>query len=146
MSVAPLTVNTSGTDVRSNMQQLGRAAVQASTVLALSGGAQRRAALLAAAAAVRAQASSILEANRLDMEAARAAQLSAALLDRLMLDAKRVAAMAQGLEAVAALADPLGTIIAEWTRPNGLRIQRVRVPLGVIGIIYESRPNVTAHA
>ena len=68
------------------------------------------------------------------------------MLDRLQLDAKRVEAMARGIEEIAALPDPIGTVIAEWTRPNGLRIQRVRVPLGVIGIIYESRPNVTADA
>ena len=146
MSVTPLAANAQGVDVHAVMQQLGRAAVEASTILALSSDEQRTAALLAAASAVRAQSTAILEANRLDMEAARAAQLSAALLDRLMLDAKRVAAMARGLEEVAALADPVGTIIAEWTRPNGLCIQRVRVPLGVIGIIYESRPNVTADA
>jgi glutamate-5-semialdehyde dehydrogenase len=133
-------------DVHALMQGLGRAAVAASGVLATSDGAQRTQALLAAATAVRAQASAIQEANRLDMDAARAANLGAAMLDRLMLDTKRIAAMAQGLEDVAALADPVGTVSAEWTRPNGLHIQRVRVPLGVIGIIYESRPNVTADA
>ena len=80
------------------------------------------------------------------MEAARARNLSGALLDRLQLNASRVEAMARGIEDIVALADPVGTVIAEWTRPNGLMIQRVRVPLGVIGIIYESRPNVTADA
>ena len=80
------------------------------------------------------------------MEGARSRNLSGALLDRLLLDAKRVEGMANGIEDVAALPDPVGDVMAEWTRPNGLRIQRVRVPLGVIGIIYESRPNVTADA
>jgi glutamate-5-semialdehyde dehydrogenase len=133
-------------DIHALMQRLGRDAVAASAVLATSNAAQRTQALLAAAAAVRAQAAAIQTANRLDMDAARAANLGAAMLDRLMLDAKRNAAMAQGLEDVAALTDPIGTVSADWTRPNGLRIQRVRVPLGVIGIIYESRPNVTADA
>ncbi len=82
----------------------------------------------------------ILAANARDMEAARARNLSAALLDRLQLNESRVEAMARGIEEIVALADPVGTVIAEWTRPNGLVIQRVRVPLGVIGIIYESRP------
>ena len=133
-------------DVHALMQRLGRDAVAASAVLATSDGRQRTQALQAAAAAVRARAAVIQEANRLDMDAARAASLGAAMLDRLMLDAKRIAGMAQGLEDVAALTDPIGTVAAEWTRPNGLHIQRVRVPLGVIGIIYESRPNVTADA
>ncbi len=88
----------------------------------------------------------ILAANAADLASARAAALSPALLDRLQLDDQRVEAMAKGLEDIAALADPVGSVSAEWTRPNGLRIQRVRVPLGVIGIIYESRPNVTADA
>src|SRR5258708_15608045 len=80
------------------------------------------------------------------MNAARERGLSGALLDRLLLDAKRVEAMAKGIEAIVQLHDPIGAVIAEWTRPNGMIIQRVRVPLGVIGIIYESRPNVTADA
>ena len=88
----------------------------------------------------------ILAANAADMQDAQVKQLSAALLDRLRLDAGRVAAMAQGLEAIAELADPIGKQLAQWSRPNGMRIERVSVPLGVIGIIYESRPNVTADA
>jgi glutamate-5-semialdehyde dehydrogenase len=88
----------------------------------------------------------ILAANAVDMEAGRQRGLSAAMLDRLMLDDERIDGMAAGLEAIAELPDPLGKVIAEWQRPNGLRIQRVAVPLGVIGIIYESRPNVTADA
>jgi glutamate-5-semialdehyde dehydrogenase len=128
------------------MEGLGKAALQAATVLALAGTEKKNAALAAAAAAVRARRVEILSANERDMSAARAAKLSGALLDRLALDEKRVESIAKGIEEVLALPDPIGTIVAEWERPNGLRIQRARVPLGVIGIIYESRPNVTADA
>ncbi|MFI4867724.1 MAG: glutamate-5-semialdehyde dehydrogenase [Steroidobacterales bacterium] len=133
-------------DLHALMQNLGRAAVAAAEQLALADTAIKNQALIAAAAAIRAQATAILAANAEDMRDAQAAGMSSALLDRLKLDAQRVEAMARGLEEVAALADPIGVTIAEWTRPNGLRISRVRVPLGVIGIIYESRPNVTADA
>ncbi len=128
------------------MDGIGRAAVEAAAVLALAGRAQKDAALLAGARALRRQSQRLLAANALDVEAARAAGLGPAMLDRLQLDAARVEAMAVGVEQVAALSDPIGTIIEERVRPNGLRIQRVRVPLGVIGIIYESRPNVTCDA
>jgi len=128
------------------MAGLGRAAVDCRETLSRSATAVRNHALLASAVQVRVRHAEISEANRQDMEAARARGLSAAMLDRLLLDERRIEAMARGLEAIAALPDPLGGISAEWTRPNGLRIQRVRVPLGVIGIIYESRPNVTADA
>lgn len=128
------------------MRALGQQARAAARALARASSAQKTEALRAAAAAIRAQREQILAANARDMAAAQQRQLSAALLDRLALDARRVEAMAAGIEAVADLPDPVGTVIAEWTRPNGLRIQRVRVPLGVIGIIYESRPNVTADA
>ena len=128
------------------MEPMGRAAVEAARELAQTDTAKRNAALRAAAAAIREHRAAILEANRRDAEQARAAGLSGALMDRLLLDDKRIEAMAKGIEEIVQLADPLGTVIAEWTRPNGLRIQRVRVPLGVIGIIYESRPNVTADA
>jgi len=128
------------------MERLGRDAVTAASVLALAGTAAKNAALLAAAAAIRAGAAGILESNALDVSAARAAHITGPLLDRLALDEKRIESMARGIEEVAALADPIGTTAQEWRRPNGLRIQRVRVPLGVIGIIYESRPNVTADA
>ena len=128
------------------MEPMGRAAVDAARELAQTDTAKRNAALRAAAAAIREHRAAILEANRRDAEQARAAGLSGALMDRLLLDDKRIEAMAKGIEEIMQLADPLGTVIAEWTRPNGLRIQRVRVPLGVIGIIYESRPNVTADA
>jgi glutamate-5-semialdehyde dehydrogenase len=128
------------------MAQLGHAAAGCRAALAQSTSQQRNAALSAAAARIRASSPAILAANLRDMDAARARNLSAALLDRLQLNDSRVEAMARGIEDIVALADPVGTVIAEWTRPNGLRIQRVRVPLGVIGIIYESRPNVTADA
>jgi glutamate-5-semialdehyde dehydrogenase len=139
-------VGTAGTDLSGMMERLGRNAVAAASVLALAGTATKNAALSAAAAAIRAGGGRILEANARDLSAARAADRTGALLDRLALDGKRVEAMAHGIEEVMALPDPIGTTAAEWQRPNGLRIQRVRVPLGVIGIIYESRPNVTADA
>ncbi|HEX3843717.1 MAG TPA: glutamate-5-semialdehyde dehydrogenase [Steroidobacteraceae bacterium] len=128
------------------MERLGRNAVAAASVLALAEADAKNAALSAAAAAIRSATARILAANARDMSAARAANLTGALLDRLALDGKRVESVARGMEDVMALADPVGTTAAEWQRPNGLRIQRVRVPLGVIGIIYESRPNVTADA
>jgi glutamate-5-semialdehyde dehydrogenase len=133
-------------DLQALMQQLGHAAVAARRELATTTAAQRDRALLAMAAALRLRQAAILESNALDMSAAAAKGLNAAGLDRLRLDPARIAGIARGLEEIAALADPIGTVIADWTRPNGLRIQRVRVPLGVIGIIYESRPNVTADA
>ncbi len=128
------------------MERLGRQAVAAAAVLARTARADKDAALLAAAATLRARAASIAAANGADMEAAQARGLTAALLDRLRLDASRIEAMAQGLVEIAGLPDPIGEVTAEWTRPNGLSIQRVRVPLGVVAIIYESRPNVTADA
>ena len=134
------------TGLRDEMLAIGRAARRAADVLTRSSGAARNAALRAAAAVIREDRARILEANAVDMAKARSAGLSAAMLDRLALDAARIEAMAAGVEAIAGLDDPLGEVIAEWQRPNGLVIQRVRVPLGVIGIIYESRPNVTADA
>jgi glutamate-5-semialdehyde dehydrogenase len=128
------------------MDGLGRQARDAARVLAMSGGDARNAALRAASKELQSRRAEILEANAIDMHAARERGLSAAMLDRLMLDDSRIDGMASGLEAIAALPDPLGRIMAEWQRPNGLAIQRVAVPLGVIGIIYESRPNVTADA
>ncbi|MEJ0098347.1 MAG: glutamate-5-semialdehyde dehydrogenase [Pseudomonadota bacterium] len=139
-------LETRNDDLALVMTGLGVAAAAARGALALSAGGQRNTALLAAARAMRARASDILAANDKDMEAARARGLSAAMLDRLQLNDKRIEAMAAGVEQIAALPDPIGGVAAEWTRPNGLLIQRVRVPLGVIGIIYESRPNVTADA
>ena len=128
------------------MAEIGRRAAEAATVLAVASSEAKNAALRAAAAAVRVDHAAILAANAEDMTAAESAGLSAAMLDRLALDDSRMEAMAKGLEDIAELADPIGTVLAEWERPNGLRISRVRVPLGVIGVIYESRPNVTADA
>lgn len=135
-----------GGDLGALMERLGRNAVAAAAVLAQAGTAAKNEALSAAAGAIRAGAARILDANTRDMAAARAANLTSALLDRLALDERRIESMARGIEDVMRLPDPIGTTAAEWRRPNGLRIQRVRVPLGVIGIIYESRPNVTADA
>lgn len=132
--------------VGETMEALGKAAVEAVPSLALASTERKNLALSTAARAVRQRCSEILAANERDMTAARAAKLSGALLDRLFLDEKRVAAVARSIEDVLALADPIGTVMEQWERPNGLHIQRVRVPLGVIGIIYESRPNVTADA
>ncbi len=132
------------TDSFSSMvAEAGQAARAASRVLALAGAGARNAALMAAADALEAATGEILEANARDLAGARA---SAAFADRLRLDAGRVAAMAEGLREVAALPDPVGRILAEWTRPNGLVISRVAQPIGVIGMIYESRPNVGADA
>ena len=133
-------------DVDALLTRLGKAARAAGTALGGASTEAKNAALLAAAAEIRARAGDILEANATDMKTARGSGLGAARLDRLALDETRIEGIARGLEEVAALADPVGDVIAEWTRPNGLRISRVRVPLGVIGIIYESRPNVTADA
>ncbi len=128
------------------MDAIGAAARRAMATLAKTNDDERNGALQSAAAAIRANSAAILAANAKDMEAGRARGLSGAMLDRLMLDPDRIESMAAGIETVARLPDPLGSVLAEWQRPNGLRIQRVSVPLGVIGIIYESRPNVTADA
>jgi glutamate-5-semialdehyde dehydrogenase len=136
----------SGQSVEALMQGIGQAARQAALVLALASTEQKNRALRAGAAALRAQAAEILTANEGDMQQAVARGLSSALLDRLRLDHDRVEAMARGLEDIERLADPIGRHLAEWVRPNGMQIQRVCVPLGVVGIIYESRPNVTADA
>lgn len=133
-------------DIAAEVQRIGAAAQAAARHLATVPAAGKTAALHAAAAALRAQTPAILAANDADMAAAEAKGLSAAMLDRLKLTPARVEAMAAGLEEIAALPDPVGRLLAEWERPNGLRIARVSVPLGVIGIIYESRPNVTADA
>jgi glutamate-5-semialdehyde dehydrogenase len=134
------------TDLAAVMDQLGREAVSAARVLALASTGQKNRALTNVAALLRGDQAALLAANALDMDAARTKGLTAAMLDRLALDADRIEAMARGVEEIAALPDPIGTRDAGWTRPNGLDIARVRVPLGVIGIIYESRPNVTCDA
>lgn len=128
------------------MRGIGQAAKAASRRLAIATPEEKNAALVAAAKALRAATPKILAANAQDIEAAKAAGRPAAFVDRLLLNEKRIDGIAVGLEEIAALPDPVGTVLAEWTRPNGLKFQRVRVPLGTIGIIYESRPNVTADA
>ena len=128
------------------MLYMGRRAREAARELALASTEAKNEALERMAARIELSAEKIVEANRQDLEAAQSKGRDAAFLDRLRLDGLRVAAMARGLREVAALADPVGQVMARWTRPNGLEISRVRVPLGVIGIIYESRPNVTADA
>lgn len=133
-------------DLRQQMMSMGAAAQKAARKLARVDAELKAQALRAGAEAMRARAPEILEANGKDMEAGRRKQLTAALLDRLALNEQRVEATARGVESIADFEDPVGGVIGDWERPNGLRIQRVRVPLGVIGIIYESRPNVTADA
>ncbi len=133
-------------DIAGLMHALGAQAKAAARVLALAPTQQKDKALAAIAEALRAGATDILAANAEDMAEAKAAGATAAFLDRLALDPKRVAAMADGVAVVRALKDPVGTVMESWTRPNGMTIERVRVPLGVIGVIYESRPNVTADA
>jgi glutamate-5-semialdehyde dehydrogenase len=143
---APLKTIESTTDVAGLMHDIGRRAKAAARVLALAGTAQKDDALTAMAAAIRAHKTAILAANAQDLAEAKASGATAAFLDRLALDDKRIAAMADGLDVVRALADPVGEVTERWTRPNGMTIERVRVPLGTVGIIYESRPNVTADA
>jgi len=143
MSTAKHTV---ADDLRERMFDLGRAARAAAAVLAQASPEVKRGVLEAAANELRRSRAAVLAANAEDVADAKARGLSAAMIDRLALDEKRIEATAAGLETVAALDDPVGQVIAEWQRPNGLKISRVRVPLGVIGIIYESRPNVTADA
>jgi glutamate-5-semialdehyde dehydrogenase len=135
-----------GSDIAALMLDLGRQARSAARVLALAETAQKDRALAAMAAAIRAHRADILAANVQDMAEAKASGATSAFLDRLALDDKRVASMADGLDVVRSLADPVGLVTERWTRPNGMTIERVRVPLGVVGIIYESRPNVTADA
>lgn len=139
-------LTTESPGVSEMMDELGRRAREAASELALCPGSQRNQALQAAADSIRDSADAILDANRIDMEAAEKLGLSAPLLDRLALNPERLESMATGLETVVELPDPVGRVLAEWDRPNGLHIQRVAVPLGVIGIIYESRPNVTVDA
>src|SRR5271169_1280667 len=135
---------TSDPALASEMAGIGHRARAAAASLALASAKAKTAALRAAAQSVRASEAEILAANARDL--AEAEGLSPALRDRLALDSKRLAAIAAGLEAIAELPDPVGRTLARWTRPNGLDIERVAVPLGVVGIIYESRPNVTADA
>ncbi|MDQ0517147.1 glutamate-5-semialdehyde dehydrogenase [Kaistia geumhonensis] len=150
MSVTAIDRNMSGgeraDDVPAVMNDLGRRARAAARRLALAPPEQKNAALRAMAAALRADASSILEVNALDVADVKASGALPSFVDRLTLDQKRIEAMAAGIEEIAALPDPVGVVTARWERPNGLWLERVSTPLGVIGIIYESRPNVTADA
>ena len=133
-------------DVRALMHGIGKTARAAALLMAQASTYAKNKALTAAADRIEAQTAAILAANRRDLDDARNGQMANALVDRLMLDEKRVAGVARGLREVAELTDPVGEVMAAWQRPNGLQINRVRVPLGVIGVIYESRPNVTADA
>ena len=135
-----------GSDIAGLMHDIGRRAKAAAHALARASTAQKDQALAAMAASIRARKADILAANAQDLAEAKTSGTTPALLDRLALDDKRVAAMADALDVVRALADPIGLVTERWTRPNGMTIERVRVPLGVVGIIYESRPNVTADA
>jgi len=141
-----MTRHTDEKDIESMMTTIGVAARKAATSLARCEESVRNRALIESAAAIRQDKAAIVEANLIDMAAARKRGLNDAMLDRLTLDDDRIEAMAAGAETIARLPDPIGRILGEWQRPNGLSIQRVAVPLGVIGIIYESRPNVTADA
>ncbi|MEZ5787006.1 MAG: glutamate-5-semialdehyde dehydrogenase [Xanthobacteraceae bacterium] len=133
-------------DLASTLREIGGRARAAADRLALASTSAKDEALHAMGEAIRAAAPEILAANAEDVAEARSRGMTAAFIDRLMLDDKRIAAMAEGLAVVADLPDPVGVLIDAWDRPNGLRIERVRVPLGVVGVIYESRPNVTADA
>ena len=143
---APLKAIEITADIAAVMHGIGRRARAAARGLALAPTPQKDQALAAMAQAVRAAAQDILAANAEDIAEAKAAGASEAFLDRLSLDEQRLAAIADGLDVVRALRDPVGEVTESWTRPNGMTIERVRVPLGVIGVIYESRPNVTADA
>jgi glutamate-5-semialdehyde dehydrogenase len=145
-NVAQLADARASADVERQMQVLGKAARRAARALALSPGETRNLALRSAAEALRTRCPDILAANAQDVADARARGTVASFLDRLTLNEARVEAMARGLEEIAALPDPIGRVLASFERPNGLRIERVATPLGVVGVIYESRPNVTADA
>ena len=141
-----MTVHNSSDALAAEMMAVGAAARDAARAMREAGSDAKTRALTIGAAAIRARAAEILAANKGDIQAAKAAGMSASLLDRLMLNDARIEAMAAGIETVAALPDPVGRELARWSRPNGLDIARVATPIGVIGIIYESRPNVTADA
>jgi glutamate-5-semialdehyde dehydrogenase len=143
---APFKTIESTAEIAALMHKIGRHAQRAAHVLALAPAAQKDEALAAIADAIRTSQHDILAANAEDIADAKASGATPAFLDRLALDPKRLAAMAAGVNVVRGLKDPVGTLMASWTRPNGMTIERVRVPLGVVGIIYESRPNVTVDA
>ncbi len=133
-------------EITAIMQEIGRNARTASRVLATAGSDRKNAALTGAAEAIRNSVSKILDANAIDMANGEEAHLSKAMLDRLRLTEDRILDIANAVSAIAEITDPVGEVMANWQRPNGLDISRVRTPLGVIGVIYESRPNVTADA
>jgi glutamate-5-semialdehyde dehydrogenase len=143
---APLKTIEGSHDIAATMRDIGRQARAAARVLALAPAEQKNKALAAMAKAIRAAKTEILSANEDDLADAKAAGATAAFLDRLSLDGKRIASTAESLDVVRALPDPVGKVTESWARPNGLTIERVRVPIGVVGVIYESRPNVTADA
>jgi glutamate-5-semialdehyde dehydrogenase len=143
---APLKAVGNSGQLEAAMGDIGRAARDAARVLALAPASRKNRALAEMAKAVRRSAATILSANAEDVTEAKSGGASPAFLDRLTLDAKRIEAMAAGLEAIRKLKDPVGAITASWRRPNGMHIERIRVPLGVVGVIYESRPDVTADA
>ncbi len=132
--------------VETLMLEIGRNARAAARPLSIASAERKHAALVAMATYIVADMDKILAANALDLENAREAQMAASMVDRLTLSETRIRDMANGIRAIADLKDPVGEVIAEWDRPNGLHIERVRTPLGVVGVIYESRPNVTADA
>jgi glutamate-5-semialdehyde dehydrogenase len=143
---APLKAVGNSGQLEAAMGDIGRAARDAARVLALAPASRKNRALAEMAKAVRRSAAAIMSANAEDVAEAKSGGASPAFLDRLTLDAKRIEAMAAGLEAIRKLKDPVGAITASWRRPNGMHIERIRVPLGVVGVIYESRPDVTADA
>jgi glutamate-5-semialdehyde dehydrogenase len=140
------TLERKGEDIAALMRRLGENARAAAHPLAIASAGKKNAALEAMAEAILRRGEEILAANAIDMANGQKAGLAGSFLDRLNLNPDRVRAMADGIRAIAELRDPVGDVIAEWDRPNGLHIERVRTPLGVIGVIYESRPNVTADA
>jgi glutamate-5-semialdehyde dehydrogenase len=141
-----MTVHNAADALAAEMMAIGAAARDAARAMREAGDEAKTKALRVAAAAIRSRAAEILAANRDDIEAAKAVNMPAPMVDRLMLNDARIEAMAKGIEDVAALPDPVGCELARWSRPNGLDIARISTPIGVIGIIYESRPNVTADA
>ena len=133
-------------NIQETIYQMGRQARAAAHQLAQLTTEEKNVILRAMANAIRRNASALIDANRLDLANGSEKGLSTAMLDRLMLDAHRIETMAAGIDQVATLPDPVGQILESWEQPNGIRIEQVRVPIGTIGIIYESRPNVTADA
>src|SRR5262249_22305010 len=133
-------------DLKAQLADLGERARRAARALAQYSSEQKKHALLAMADEVVAQRAAILRANEHDLAKARAGGMAGAMLERLTLSEQRIDGMAAGIRNVAALPDPVGEVIREWSQPNGIRISKIRVPIGVVGIIYESRPNVTSDA